>query len=120
MSKPTSKFICQRLNLLLSHIAETFPVHSTELVIRLLVPFLTKAFETASETNSRLAILAGSKVTQLLFSRVVTEPVIADTLNKELFFKNLDSALLLMQALKREFADLKPRDVYDVMVNMVP
>ena len=41
-------------------------------------------------------------------------------LNKELFFKNLDSSLLLLAALKNQFDSMKLKVAYEILVSTIP
>ena len=42
------------------------------------------------------------------------------TLNKELFWKNLDTSLLLLIAFKSQFEDIKLVKSYAMLVNIIP
>ena len=41
-------------------------------------------------------------------------------LNKELFFKNLDSSLLLLTAFKKQFDSMKLKFAYEILVSTIP
>ena len=50
---------------------------------------------------------------------VVDEEVIS-LLAKEVFWKNLDTTLLLLNALQAQFSEIKIKKVYEVLVDTIP
>ena len=65
-------------------------------------------------------ILQKCQVLNALFERIVADEAMITVLNKELFWKNIDTCLILLQALKSQFNALKLDKAYDIMVNTVP
>ena len=114
-------FVCSRLALLLTHICANAGKSNVKEIVRLIMPFVQGALESLQDTETDpVDWLSKCQLLATLFERVVVDDDLVLCLNKELFFKNLDTSLLLLVALKSQFESLKLNTAYELLVTVVP
>lgn len=116
-----ANFICSRLSVLLTHICSNLGKSKVKDIIRMLMPFVQGALESLEETETdQPEWLLNCQLLQTFFERVVVDDSLVLVLNKELFFKNLDTSLLLLAAIKAQFESLKLKTAYELLVTVIP
>ena len=87
----------------------------------MLMPFIHGASACIDGDQEKLVwIMEKCHVLSILFERIVADEAMIHVLNKELFWKNIDTCLILLQAYKSQFKQLKLTKAYEVLVSTIP
>lgn len=113
-------FICKRLAALLNHVCSNCSAKNVKDIIRVVLPFVQGALEGIEEDQKVTWLIEKSSILGALFGAIVADEAMVVELEKEMFFKNLDTCLLLLQAAKTQFEDLKLKRVYELLVTVIP
>ena len=87
--------------MLLEHICANSTAKNVKEIVRVLMPFVHGAIEGIKSDNDKVKwIFDKCQVLNTLFEKIVLDEAMIQVLNKELFWKNVDTCLVLLLALK--------------------
>ena len=81
----------------------------------MLLLFVLEALEDRN-AEEQLKFISECNLLKDIFRRVVNDPKMFEVANLELISQNIDACLLLLTVVKEEFAELKLKNAYEMLI----